>query len=50
VTLETIFHILKPNKKMESQLIPDEIIMNQIYFIPSHKLMLVFVLEKLYEL
>ena len=34
---------------MENQLIPDEIIMNQIYYIRCQKVMLDFDLAKLYE-
>jgi hypothetical protein len=34
---------------MENQLIPDEIIMNQIYYIRGQKVMLDFDLAKLYE-
>jgi cell division protein FtsL len=35
--------------KMENQIIPDEIIMNQIYYIRGQKVMLDFDLAKLYE-
>ena len=34
---------------MENQIIPDEIIMNQIYYIRGQKVMLDFDLAKLYE-
>ena len=48
MTLEIII-FLKGKKIMENQLIPDEIIMNQIYYIRGQKVMLDFDLAKLYE-
>ena len=48
MTLE-ISHFLKDKKTMENQIIPDEIIMNQIYYIRGQKVMLDFDLAKLYE-
>ena len=48
MTLE-ISHFLKDKKIMENQIIPDEIIMNQIYYIRGQKVMLDFDLAKLYE-
>jgi len=48
VALE-ITHFLKDKKIMENQIIPDEIIMNQIYYIRGQKVMLDFDLAKLYE-
>ncbi len=41
MTLE-ITHFLKDEKIMENQIIPDEIIMNQIYYIRGQKVMLDF--------
>ena len=48
MTLEIII-FLKDKKLMENQMIPDEIIMNQIYYIRNQKVMLDFDLAKLYE-
>ena len=44
-----IAYFLKDKKIMENQIIPDEIIMNQIYYIRGQKVMLDFDLAKLYE-
>ena len=45
----TLENFIIPNKtKMENQMIPDEIIMNQIYYIRGQKVMLDFDLAKLY--
>ena len=41
-----ITHFLKDKKIMENQIIPDEIIMNQIYYIRGQKVMLDFDLAK----
>jgi hypothetical protein len=38
------------SKKMENQLIPDEIIMNKIYYIRGHKTMLASDLAELYNI
>ena len=47
MTLENL--IILNKTKMENQMIPDEIIMNQIYYIRGQKVMLDYDLAKLYE-